>query len=123
MGRKIDVTAKFSDLSWGAAETDARVSSAISSNRGVYQGTLWGFKLTINNTTNNITFALSIQDEDGVTIYTSGAQADNGTDVVTGLSVPLYAKETVTLTPSGVPGVSTAIVSGISLYIVPDAIM
>lgn len=96
-------------------------SPMISNNAGVHQGMMLGWKCTTNDTTNGITYGLSIKDRDGDVIYTSaGGHADNSTVIVMSLEVPLIEREKIVITPSGNPGAST-LICHVTLYYDPDA--
>lgn len=120
MARRISITDTFH---WGAAESAAKDSSKISQNQGVHQGKMVGFKLTVNDNTNNVTVTLKVKDKDGDVIYTSAACAEAATTVVMGLDIPLVEQEMITITPSGVPGASGLDVTNIRLYYHPDPII
>ena len=79
-------------------------SAKISSNKGVHQGQMVGFKLVMPNFVNAITATVAIKDGDGDALYTSGAQAENGVRVVMGLNIPLIERETIVITLSGTHG-------------------
>jgi hypothetical protein len=120
MARRISITDTFH---WGNGESAAKDSSRISQNRGVHQGKMVGFKLTINDNTGNRTATLKVKDSDGDVIYTSGACAENATTVTMGLDIPLIEKEIITITPSGDPGASGMDVTNIALYYHPDPVI
>ena len=114
-------TVTVSDMTWESGDHAAQESGKISSNWGVHQGKMVGFKVTASNATNGITFTLSIKDRDGDTIYTSEAQNENGVRLVMGLDIPLVEQETVVIDPSGDPGESGFTCSNITLYYHPDS--
>ena len=117
MARLVTITDTFS---WASGASGAKDSSKISSNRGVHQGTMIGFKLTVNDNTGNRTVTLKVKDKDGDTIYTSGNCAEGATTITMGLTIPLIEQEIVTITPSGDPGESGLAVTNIRLYYQPD---
>jgi len=63
-------------------------------------GIIIAYTMVTPNFTNNSTSQLSIQDEDGVTIYTGAAHNESGTYVVTGLAIPCDRQYTATITIS-----------------------
>lgn len=120
MARRISITDTFH---WASGASAAKESSKISSNYGVHQGQLVGFKLTVNNNTGNRTVTLGIKDKDGDVIYTSGACAEAVTTITMGLNIPLVEQELIVITPSGDPGESGLDVTNIRLYYNPDVVI
>ena len=99
----------------------AKVSSPISGNWGVYQGTMVGYKVVASDCNAVEVITLTLQDEDGDTIYTfADTPAKNTTTVRMGLAIPLYQKETVTIDPSADAGGATTLTVNVVLYMIPD---
>lgn len=99
------------------------VSDPISNNKGVYEGTLVGYKVVCNNVAGNPTTTVSLQDEDGTTIYTfADTPADNTTTVRMGLLIPLCQKETITIDPNADAGGADTFTVDVVLYFIPDRI-
>lgn len=87
-------------LAFGAAETSKTFTFRKS-------GLLKHITSIASDPTNVITYGISIADADGATVYSVATLARNATTNTTGLLVPLCDEEyTVTVTLSGVPGVS-----------------
>src|SRR5512147_1581159 len=120
MSRRIAITDTFH---WNSGEFGAKDSLKISSNKGIRQGKMVGFKITLSNCTNAITATLKIVDSDGDPIYTSGPQNKGATSIVMGLDVPLCEQEIVRITPSGDPGASGLDATNIKIYYHPDPII
>lgn len=118
MAREITIE-RLSVASGGHAAVE---SAKISQNKGIYQGTMVGYIMTINNCTNVVNGVLAVKHRSGQTLYTGAAHARGATYVVTGLTVPLYYGETITFDPSADPGAS-GIYADIILLFVPDAIV
>jgi len=119
MARIVEISDTFH---WADTESAVKNSSKISANKGVHQGKMVGFKLTVNDNTGNRTVTLKIVDKDGDVIYTSGNCAEAVTTVTMGLDVPLVEQEIVRITPSGDPGASGLDVTNIVLYYHPDPV-
>lgn len=81
------------------AATGTTLSLPISVN-----GVMTHYTLVCPNFTNPVTTTLSIKDSDGVTIWTGNAHNENGTYLVSGLSVPVDHGFTLVATLSGVAG-------------------
>lgn len=62
-----------------------------------------------NNCTNGITFTVEILDNDSNSIYSLAAIPENATTLTSSLAIPVNKEFSVKITPSGDPGVSTAI--------------
>lgn len=120
MARIVTIT---DTLHWDSGASGVKNSSKISQNKGVHQGKMVGFKLTLNDNTGNRTVTLSIVDKDGDVIYTSGNCTEAATTVTMSLDVPLIEQELVRITPSGDPGTSGLDVTNIKLYYHPDPII
>lgn len=119
MARRVDITDTFH---WASGASSLKDSSKISVNKGVHQGKMVGFKLTVNNNTGNRTVTLKVLDKDGDCLYTSGACAETVTTVTMGLDVPLIEQEVVRITPSGDPSTSGLDVTNVALYYHPDPV-
>ncbi len=118
---EVDVT----DFHWTTPGHVPVTSPKVSSNYGVHQGKMVGFKAVASNAVNGITYTVAIKDRDGDIIYTSGANAENATTVTMGLDVPIVEQETVTIDPSADPGDTPATtvdfaITKLYLYYHPD---
>ncbi len=120
MSRRIAITDTFH---WNSGQFALKDSSKISSNKGVRQGKMVGFKLTLSNCTNAITATVKIVDSDGDVIYTSAGQNKGATSIVMGLDIPLVEQEIVRITPSGDPGASGLDATNVKIYYHPDPII
>ena len=67
-------------------------------------GIMTHYTLVCPNFTNAVTTTLSVEDSDGVTIWTGNANNESGTYLVSGLSVPVDYGFTLTATLSGAAG-------------------
>jgi hypothetical protein len=67
-------------------------------------GYVTAYVMTVANFTNVVTATLSIQDDDGDTIYTGSAHAKGATHLVASLNIPVDRNYTATITLSGDAG-------------------
>lgn len=90
-------------ITWASGNSDL-ISRELHEN-----GLINSIILSCNDTTNPITFEVKILDDDDNAIYTKSDFAENATELVTGLAIPVDYGFKLTVEPSGDPGVSTAI--------------
>ncbi len=78
MARRINIA----DVTVAAGGHAPVESAKISANKGVHQGTMVGYKMTISNCVNAINVVLKVKDQDGDVIYAGDAKAKGATYVV-----------------------------------------
>ena len=111
----------FAQASWAAAE-----SGAIAKTLDNLNGTLGSIEIVVPDTTNGITFTVTITSATGATLYTEAGLADNQTHYKTAYSNkgtqdadfnPALMNSTITctVTPSGVPG-ATGATADVTIY-------
>jgi hypothetical protein len=100
-------------FTWASGETDAIVKTI--HERGVVK-VYYG---VFTNATNPITFTVTVKDEDGVQLYTKADFAENATELVASLNIPVDKGFTITVTPSGDPGAS-GVIGTVVLFVQQD---
>ncbi len=98
----------------------AKASDPISSNKGVHQGTMIGYKVIVGAAAAQAV-SITLKDEDGDVIYTFADTPDqNTTTVRMGLLLPLYQQEVITIDPSADAGGAATLTVDVVLYYLPD---
>lgn len=116
--RHLDKRFPIADYEFDQGEWVAAAGGAVSKALGFkICGTIFAMDVKINATTNNITMTVALKSVSGTTLCSVALIPDDGTTMIHAESgkadadfnpIPMLGPLTLTMTPSGVPGVSGA---------------